>query len=53
MDRKIPREDRGSIPVVADATREIVWVAGHAVAEGVRVTDAGQGVIILKVGVCE
>lgn len=56
VDRKVPREDRGSIPVVADATREIVWVAGHAVAESVRVTNAGQGVIILKVGklgVCE
>ena len=50
VDRKIARERRAAIPVVADATREIVWVAGHAVAEGVRLTDAGQDVIILRVG---
>ena len=48
VDRKIARETRGSIPIVTDARLGIVWVVGHAVAEDFRVTDASQGVLILK-----
>ena len=48
VDRKIARHERGSIPIVADAQRGIVWVVGHAVADNCRVTDRTEGVIILR-----
>jgi hypothetical protein len=32
-----------------DASGRLVWVAGHAVDEGFRVTDPAQAVVILRV----
>ena len=49
VDRKVPRDDRDSVPLVVDGRDRIVWVVGHAVAEDFRVTDASRGVLLLKV----
>jgi hypothetical protein len=49
VDRKVPRLDRDALPLVVDGRDRIVWVVGHSVAEGVRVRDRSQGVILLKV----
>jgi tRNA(Ile)-lysidine synthase len=49
VDRKVPRVDRDALPLVVDGRDRIVWVVGHSVAEGVRVRDRSQGVILLKV----
>ena len=47
VDRKVPRADRESLPLVVDGRGRIVWVAGQAVAEPFRVHDPSQGVILL------
>ncbi len=49
VDRKVPRDDRDSLPLVVDGRDRIVWVVGQAVAEDFRVTDPSQGVLLLKV----
>ncbi len=49
VDRKVPREDRDTVPLVVDGRDRIVWVVGQAVAEDFRVTDPSRGVILLKV----
>jgi tRNA(Ile)-lysidine synthase len=49
VDRKVPRAERDTLPLVVDAQDRIVWVAGQSVAEGFRVLDSSQGVILLKV----
>ncbi len=49
VDRKVPRPDRDALPLVVDGRDRIVWVVGHSIAEGVRVRDRSQGVILLKV----
>ena len=48
VDRKIARGARGTIPLVADRRRGIVWVVGHAPAEDFRVTGGTAGVLILR-----
>ena len=47
-DRKVPRTERDSLPLVVDRDDRIVWVAGHSVAEDFRVTAPEEGVILLK-----
>lgn len=49
VDRKVPRDRRGMVPLVVDARLGIVWVAGHAVAEGARMIDSDTGVVTLKI----
>jgi len=49
VDRKIPREQRDTVPLVVDGQDRIVWVVGQSVAEEFRVTDPSLGVILLKV----
>jgi tRNA(Ile)-lysidine synthase len=49
VDRKVPRDDRDSLPLVVDRRDRIVWVVGQSVAEDFRVTDPSQGVLLLKV----
>jgi len=49
VDRKVPRDRRGTVPLVVDARLGIVWVAGHAVAEGARMIDSDTGVVTLKI----
>ena len=48
VDAKIDRFEREITPVVVDSAGHIVWVAGHALAEEFRVTDATKDVVILK-----
>ena len=48
VDRKVARGRRGTIPLVADRRRGIVWVVGHAPAEDFRVTGGTAGVLILR-----
>lgn len=49
VDRKVPRLERDTLPLVVDANDRIVWVVGQAVAEDFRVTDPSRGVLLLKV----
>ncbi len=49
VDRKVPRSERDRLPLVVDGQNRIVWVVGQSVAEGFRVLDPSQGVILLKV----
>ena len=46
VDAKVPREERAAIPVIRDG-RNVVWVAGFAVAEDYRVTDLTSQVLEL------
>ena len=48
VDAKIDRFAREIAPVVIDAAGQIVWVAGHALAEEFKVTEATKDVVILK-----
>lgn len=48
VDAKIDRFERAITPVIVDSAGQIVWVAGHALAEEFRVTDATKYVVILK-----
>jgi tRNA(Ile)-lysidine synthase len=48
VDRKVARDQRDGLPLVVDSDERIVWVVGHAVGEDFRVTEASQGVILLK-----
>ena len=48
VDAKIDRFERDITPVVVDSAGRIVWVAGHALAEEFRVTEATRDVVILK-----
>jgi tRNA(Ile)-lysidine synthase len=48
VDRKVPRNERGLVPIVVDARGRLVWVVGHALAEDFRVTAASSAVIFLK-----
>ena len=48
VDEKIDRFEREITPVIVDSAGQIVWVAGHALAEEFRVTDATKDVVILK-----
>jgi tRNA(Ile)-lysidine synthase len=47
VNRKVPRGERDRIPLVIDARGDIVWVAGHALAEPFRVTPRTRAVVIL------
>ena len=48
VDAKIDRCEREITPVIADSAGQIVWIAGHALSEEFRVTDATRDVVILK-----
>jgi tRNA(Ile)-lysidine synthase len=48
VDRKVPREARHAVPVVALDSGPVVWVAGHAVAGGFRPTGATKSVVVLS-----
>lgn len=48
VDAKIDRFEREITPVIVDAAGQIVWIAGHALAEEFRVTDVTRDVVILK-----
>ena len=48
VDRRIARSDRDLLPLVVDRDDRIVWIVGHAVAEGFRAVAPSPGVILLK-----
>jgi tRNA(Ile)-lysidine synthase len=48
VDRKVPRERRQTVPVVAHPDGRIVWVAGHALSEAFRVNEATKSVVVLS-----
>jgi hypothetical protein len=48
VDRKVPRDDRDSVPIVTTETGEIVWVAGQVMAEAFRVTPLTTSVVVLS-----
>ncbi len=47
VDRKVPRDDRDTVPIVTTETGEIIWVAGHALADRFRVTPLTTSVVVL------
>ena len=47
VDRKVPRSARDLLPLVVDRDDRIVWIVGHAVAEGFRAAKPSPGVILL------
>jgi tRNA(Ile)-lysidine synthase len=47
VDRKVPRDERDRVPIVTDASGHIVWVAGHVLDEGFRVTPRTTTVVML------
>ena len=48
VDAKVARAERETTPVIVDSAGQIVWVAGHVLAEQFRVTDRTKAVVILK-----
>ena len=46
-DRKVPRWLRSGWPVLLEGA-EVVWVAGHQIADRVRITESSQGVVHLS-----
>jgi tRNA(Ile)-lysidine synthase len=48
VDAKIDRFEREVTPVIVDAAGHIVWVAGYALAEEFKVTEATRDVVILR-----
>jgi len=48
VDRKVERSARDLLPLVVDQDDRIVWIVGHAVAEGFRAAEPSPGVILLK-----
>jgi tRNA(Ile)-lysidine synthase len=47
VDRKVPRDDRDTVPIVTTETGEIIWVAGQVLAEPFRVTPLTRSVVVL------
>ena len=48
VDRKVPRLERDSVPLVVDAHDRIIWVAGHALSRDARVTPRTTGVLLFE-----
>ncbi len=48
VDRKVPRAERDRTPLVVDGANRVVWVAGRAISEDFRVSEATRAVVILK-----
>ena len=48
VDRKVPRLERDTVPIVTDANGEIVWVAGVALAERCRIRLTGNDMLLLE-----
>jgi tRNA(Ile)-lysidine synthase len=48
VDARVPRQARDEVPLVVDGAGRIVWVVGHCMAEGVRVSDRTTAVLLLE-----
>jgi tRNA(Ile)-lysidine synthase len=47
VDRKVPRDDRDTVPIVTTESGDIVWVAGEVLAHPFRVTPLTKSVVVL------
>lgn len=47
VDRKVPRDDRDTVPIVTTQNGDIVWVAGQVLADPFRVTPLTKSVVVL------
>jgi tRNA(Ile)-lysidine synthase len=48
VDRKVPRLERDSVPLVVDGRDRIIWVAGHALSRDARVTAGTTSVLLFE-----
>ena len=48
VDRKIDRQFRQTVPIVADKKRGILWVVGHSVSDDFRITPDTEGMLLLR-----
>jgi tRNA(Ile)-lysidine synthase len=48
VDRKVPRDARHRLPLVADAADQVIWAPGLAIHDAVRVTADTKAVVVLK-----
>jgi len=49
VDRKVPRMERDSVPLVVDGQDRIIWVAGHALSRDARVTARTISVLLFEI----
>jgi tRNA(Ile)-lysidine synthase len=49
VDRKVPRMERDSVPLVVDGQDRIIWVAGHALSRDARVTAGTTSVLLFEI----
>jgi tRNA(Ile)-lysidine synthase len=49
VDRKVPRMERDSVPLVVDGRDRIIWVAGHALSRDARVTAGTTSVLLFEI----
>ena len=47
IDEKIPREERGKIPLIADGSH-VLWVIGYRISEYYKITDDTHTVIQMQ-----
>lgn len=47
VDRKVPRDERDTVPIVTTQKGDIVWVAGQVLADPFRVTPLTTSVVVL------
>ena len=50
IDEKIPRELRGSIPILTTGTGDIIWIYGERISENFRVTENTRRVLFIEGG---
>jgi tRNA(Ile)-lysidine synthase len=48
IDKKVPREERAQIPLLADG-KHIMWVIGHRISEGYKVDQETRKILIVKI----
>ncbi len=49
VDRKVPRDDRGRVPLVLDADGRVIWVIGFGIAHDFRAGERSESMLFLKV----
>lgn len=49
VDEKIPLREKNDVTVLADATGEIIWVAGKRIADPFKVTEATRKVLVVDI----
>ena len=48
VDEKVPRRQRGRVPLVCAADGRIAWVVGHRIAEAFKVTERTRRLVRVK-----